>query len=49
MVTSVPYQLQSSVLAKRRAERDATQVRAGDVRRGRVLGEPPKDRTGNRR
>jgi amino acid transporter len=41
MVTSVPYQLHSSVLARRRAERDVTQVRAGDVRRGRVLREPP--------
>ena len=37
MVTSVPYQLHSSVLAKQRAERSVNQVRAGDVRRGRVL------------
>jgi hypothetical protein len=37
MVTSVPYQLRSSVLAKQRAERLSTQVRAGDVRRGRIL------------
>jgi amino acid transporter len=43
MVTSVPYQLQSSDLAQRRVERAATQVRAGDVRRGRVLRERPKE------
>jgi amino acid transporter len=48
MVTSVPYQLRSSVLAKQRAERSVNQVRAGDVRRGRVL-TPPRDRTGDRR
>jgi hypothetical protein len=36
MVTSVPYQLRSSVLAKQRVERSVNQVRAGDVRRGRV-------------
>ncbi|MGZ4499573.1 MAG: APC family permease [Nocardioidaceae bacterium] len=40
MVTSVPYQLHSSVLAKQRQEREAHQIRAGDVRRGRVLSEP---------
>jgi amino acid transporter len=49
MVTSVPYQLRSSVLAKQRAERAVNQVRAGDVRRGRVLSPPPRDRTGGRR
>jgi hypothetical protein len=38
MVTSVPYQLRSSAIAKERAERAANQVRAGDVRRGRVMG-----------
>jgi hypothetical protein len=38
MVTSVPYQLRSSELAKEREERLRTQVRAGDVRSGRVLG-----------
>jgi hypothetical protein len=37
MVTSVPYQLRSSVIAKQRVERMRTQVRAGDVRRGRIL------------
>ena len=37
MVTSVPYQLRSSKLAKERAERARTQ--AGDVRRGRVRGD----------
>jgi amino acid transporter len=45
MVTSVPYQLRSSELAKQRAERDLTSVRAGDVRRGRVLREDRRDRT----
>ena len=47
MVTSVPYQLRSSVVAKQRAERAVNQVRAGDVRRGRVF-TPPKDRSGDR-
>ncbi|MEP7089986.1 MAG: APC family permease [Nocardioidaceae bacterium] len=47
MVTSVPYQLHSSVLAKQRAERALTQVRAGDVRRGQVLRDPNKDHTGD--
>jgi len=36
MVTSVPYQLRSSEVAKKRAERAVNQVRAGDVRRGQV-------------
>ena len=36
MVTSVPYQLRSSELARGREERDFTRVRAGDLRRGRV-------------
>jgi amino acid transporter len=46
MVTSVPYQLRSSVLARQRAERMANQVRAGDVRRGKVLSDqvPHHDR-----
>jgi amino acid transporter len=44
MVTSVPYQLSSSVVAKRRAERAVNQVRAGDVRRGRVLSDRDRDR-----
>ena len=47
MVTSVPYQLRSSELAKEREERLRTQVRAGDVRSGRVLRD--KDRPRNRR
>jgi hypothetical protein len=38
MVTSVPYQLRSSELAKEREERLRTQVRAGDVRSARVTG-----------
>jgi amino acid transporter len=36
MVTSVPYQLRSSQLAREREERELTRVRAGDLRRGRV-------------
>jgi amino acid transporter len=36
MVTSVPYQLRSSQIARERGEREATWMRAGDVRRGRV-------------
>jgi amino acid transporter len=47
MVTSVPYQLHSSLLAKQRAERAVNQVRAGDVRRGETLRQPPKDRSGD--
>jgi hypothetical protein len=43
MVTSVPYQLHSSLLAKQRAERSVNQVRAGDVRRGRVQRDQTKD------
>ncbi len=35
MVTSVPYQLRSSQLAREREERDAQRVRPGDLRRGR--------------
>ncbi len=47
MVTSVPFQLHSSVVAKQRAERAVNQVRAGDVRRGRVLSDQTKDRSGD--
>jgi amino acid transporter len=47
MVTSVPYQLRSSEFAKDREERLRTQVRAGDVRSGRVLRD--KDRPGGPR
>ncbi|HET8717544.1 MAG TPA: APC family permease [Nocardioidaceae bacterium] len=43
MVTSVPYQLRSSEFAKQRVERARTQVRAGDVRRGRVLNRTDRD------
>ena len=36
MVTSVPYQLRSSEIAREREERDRTRVRPGDLRRGNV-------------
>ncbi len=36
MVTSVPYQLHSSQIAKAREERESTRVKAGDLRRGTV-------------
>jgi len=36
MVTSVPYQLHSSQIAKERAQRDVERVKAGDLRRGTV-------------
>jgi amino acid transporter len=36
MVTSVPYQLQSSEIARDRARREARRVKAGDLRRGTV-------------
>ena len=36
MVTSVPYQLRSSQVAREREERETNRVRAGDLRRGRV-------------
>ena len=36
MVTSVPYQLESSQIARDRARRDADRVKAGDLRRGTV-------------
>ena len=39
MVTSVPYQLRSSELARGREEREQGRVRAGDLRRGRVEGD----------
>ena len=41
MVTSVPYQLRSSQIAREREERELTRVRAGDLRRGRVDRSPP--------
>ncbi len=37
MVTSVPYQLRSSQIARERAERSRRRVRAGDLRRGQVF------------
>jgi amino acid transporter len=40
MVTSVPYQLRSSQIAREREEREGTRVRAGDLRRGRVEDRP---------
>jgi hypothetical protein len=36
MVTSVPYQLRSSQIAREREERERARVRAGDLRRGNV-------------
>ena len=38
MVTSVPYQLHSSEIARERAKRDVDRVKAGDLRRGTVSG-----------
>jgi amino acid transporter len=46
MVTSVPYQLRSSAAARQRAERAINEVRAGDVRQGRVRRDLDDDRTG---
>ncbi|GGD19587.1 APC family permease [Nocardioides daphniae] len=43
MVTSVPYQLESSQLARERVAREQSRVKAGDLRRGRV-----SDDEGNR-
>jgi amino acid transporter len=47
MVTSVPYQLQSSQIARDRARRDLDRVKAGDLRRGTVRtgGQVPPPRT----
>jgi hypothetical protein len=42
MVTSVPYQLQSSQIARAREERELGRVKAGDLRRG-ALGRSPED------
>ncbi len=36
MVTSVPYQLQSSQIARAREERELARIKAGDLRRGTV-------------
>jgi len=44
MVTSVPFQLRSSEIAKQRASRMHTRAQPGDVRRGRVLTDPKDDR-----
>ena len=38
MVTSVPYQLRSSQIARERGERESQRVMPGDLRRGRVDG-----------
>ena len=46
MVTSVPYQLQSSQIAREREERDEFRVRPGDLRSGRV---DPRGKRGRRR
>jgi amino acid transporter len=48
MVTSVPYQLRSSVVARRRVERLQSLSQPGDVRRGRVLTPPPRDMSGDK-
>ncbi len=42
MVTSVPYQLRSSQIAREREERESTRVRPGDLRRGQVTREPDR-------
>jgi amino acid transporter len=42
MVTSVPYQLQSSQIARAREERELARVKAGDLRRG-AIGRPSGD------
>nr|WP_218877303.1 APC family permease [Nocardioides marinisabuli] len=46
MVTSVPYQLQSSQIAREREARDEFRVRPGDLRSGRV---DPRGKRGSRR
>jgi hypothetical protein len=49
MVTSVPYQLRSSLVARQRFARLQTKSQPGDVRRGRVLTPPPRDTFGGPR
>ncbi|MDQ4051554.1 MAG: APC family permease [Actinomycetota bacterium] len=44
MVTSVPYQLRSSEIAREREEREALRVRPGDLRRGQVGGRRDRQR-----
>ena len=44
MVTSVPYQLRSSQIAREREEREAGRVRPGDLRRGNVDDRSRSDR-----
>jgi amino acid transporter len=44
MVTSVPYQLRSSQIAREREEREIARVRAGDLRRGNVNDRLRRDR-----
>ncbi len=46
MVTSVPYQLRSSQIARDRGERDEAWLQAGDIRRGRVEEGPPDRNVG---
>lgn len=43
MVTSVPYQLRSSEIAREREARDERRVHAGDLRRGQVRGPGGRD------
>jgi hypothetical protein len=44
MVTSVPYQLRSSEIAREREEREALRVRPGDLRRGQVGGRRDREK-----
>ena len=44
MVTSVPYQLRSSEIAREREEREDDRVRPGDLRRGNVDDDAARDR-----
>ncbi len=48
MVISVPYQLRSSAVAKKRAERELTKPQPGDLRRGVVQKSEPKPPAGTR-
>ena len=44
MVTSVPYQLRSSQIARERELRDEFRIRPGDLRRGEVDRRAEQDR-----
>ncbi|WP_240311594.1 APC family permease [Nocardioides houyundeii] len=46
MVTSVPYQLESSQAARDRRRRDDHRVKAGDLRRGRVVRDDDQNQVG---